>query len=425
MISVMEFNGNVQGRTLQDYGLAVPDELRDYHVQVWMVGSHVIKTQLSPSPRMRHPYFVTSFEKVPGTVVGNGLTDLISDLQETANATLRALINNLSISSGPQVVINDDRLAPEENGEDLYPWKRWHTRNDPLANNNQVPISFFMPSSNAQSLIEVFKTFIDLSDDVSAIPKYVGGQSTGGAGRTASGLAMLMGNASKILQTVSANIDRDVMENALMQLFDLILLTDTTGLLTGEERISVQGVNVAVQRETQRQRQIEFLQATANPLDQHIMGISGRGAVLRSVSQTIGLDGEVIVPTEEKLEQMQQQQAKRGQQGGNMGAAVEKGVQKGVELGVQKMTSELTAGGLAANAHIPPGPPTHLGTEPPAGPGGPGGPGGSPPGGTPGLAAQAQGAQPSPLTTRHMGPVTNLVGKPPGPGAIPIGGGVG
>jgi len=419
LISSMEFNGNVQGRILQDYGLAVPDELRDYHAQVWMVGSHVIKAQLSPSPRMRHPYFVTSFEKVPGTVVGNGLTDLISDLQETANATLRALINNLSISSGPQVVINDDRLAPEENGEDLYPWKRWHTRNDPLANNNQVPISFFMPSSNAQSLIEVFQKFVDLSDDVSAIPKYVGGQSTGGAGRTASGLAMLMGNAAKILQTVAANIDRDVMENALMQLFDLILLTDTTGLLTGEERISIQGVNVAVQRETQRQRQIEFLQATANPLDQHIMGITGRAAVLRSVSQTIGLDGEVIVPSEEKLEQMQKQQEQQAQQGGNMGAAVEKGVQKGVELGVQKMTSELTAGGLAANAHIPPGPPTHLGTEPP---------GSAPPAtNNPAmdLARQAQGNQPSQLSTEHMGPVTDLVGQPRGPGAVPFAGGVG
>jgi hypothetical protein len=121
MISMMEFNGNVQGRILQDYGMVVQDELRDYHVQVWVIGSHVIKAHLSPSPRQRHPYFITSFEKVPGTPVGNGLTDLLADLQESANATLRSLINNLSISSGPQVVINDDMLAPEENGEDLYP----------------------------------------------------------------------------------------------------------------------------------------------------------------------------------------------------------------------------------------------------------------------------------------------------------------
>ena len=44
---------------------------------------------------------------------------------------------------------------------------------------------------------------------------------------------MLMGNASKILQTVAANIDRDVFEVALQQLADLVLLSDTTGILTG------------------------------------------------------------------------------------------------------------------------------------------------------------------------------------------------
>src|ERR1039458_10586014 len=94
-----------------------------------MITYHVIKCQLSPSPRQRPPYYIPSFEKVPGTPIGNGLTDMLDDLQIVSNATLRGLFNNLSISSGPQVVVNDDRLSPDETGEDLYPWKRWHTRN--------------------------------------------------------------------------------------------------------------------------------------------------------------------------------------------------------------------------------------------------------------------------------------------------------
>jgi hypothetical protein len=365
MISMMEFNGNVQGRVLQEYGLAVPDELRDYSVQCWVIGSHVIKAQLSPSPRQRHPYFTTSFEKVPGTPVGNGLTDLLSDLQEVANATLRSLVNNLSIASGPQVVVNDDRLSPEENGDDLYPWKRWHVRNDPVGNNTQVPISFFMPTSNAAQLVQVFNDFVSIADDVSAIPKYVGGQSGGGAGRTASGLAMLMGNASKILQSVSANVDNDVMEPALLNLADLIMLTDNTGLLTGEEKISVQGVSVAIQRETLRQRQIEFLGATINPTDQKIMGIKGRAAVLRSVSSTIGLDGEEIVPPDDQIEKMAQAEQQQQQNGnGAIQQRVDEGVQKGVEAGVARIATELTAGILAERGGMGEGPPAHIGTPP-------------------------------------------------------------
>lgn len=420
MISMMEFNGNVQGRLLQDYGLAVPDELRDYSVQCWCIGSHVIKAHLSPSPRQRHPYFITSFEKVPGTPIGNGLTDLLQDIQEVSNATLRSLVNNLSISSGPQVVVNDDRLSPEENGEDMYPWKRWHVRNDPVGNNAQLPISFFMPTSNSQQLIAVYQEFVSIADDVSAIPKYVGGQAgAGGAGRTASGLAMLMGNASKILQSVSANIDRDVLEPALLQLADLIMLTDTSGLLTGEEKISVQGVNVAIQRETLRQRQIEFLQATINPTDQHIMGLKGRAAVLRSVSTTIGMDGEEIVPPDEQIDKMVQQQQQQDPIGQAIQQKVTEGVEKGVQAGVQRIATELTAGVLAARANMPEGPPAHIGT--------PAGPATNNPAMDLGqMSSQGQGTKPAQLTGGGMAPNSaTLVGNQPGAGALPISPGVG
>ena len=417
MISMMEFNGNVQGRVLQEYGLAVPDELRDYSIQAWVVGSHVIKAHLSPSPRQRHPYFITSFEKVPGTPIGNGLTDLLSDLQEAANGTLRSLINNLSISSGPQVVVNDSRLSPEENGEDMYPWKRWHVRNDPVGG-TQPPITFFQPQSNAQQLIQVFQEFVSISDDVSAIPKYVGGQAGSGAGRTASGLAMLMGNASKILQTVSANIDRDVLELALMQLGDLIMLTDTSGLLTGEEKISVQGVNVAIQRETQRQRQIEFAQATQNPVDMKIIGHKGRASIIRSIAATIGM-GSDVVPPEDQIEKMEKEQQQQAQQGG-VDAAIQKAVQAGVDAGVKRISTELTAGVLAARAHMPEGPPAHIGT--PEGAQGPTSTGGTD---LAAMAAQGQGSQPSRISGKEMGPTTALTGNMKGPNALPVHGGVG
>lgn len=412
MLSMMEFNGSVQGRVLQEYGFAVPDELRNYSVQAWVIGTHVIKVHLSPSPRQRHPYFITSFEKVPGTPVGNGLSDILSDLQDVTNANIRSLVNNLSIASGPQVVVNDDRLSPEENGEDMYPWKRWHVRNDPVGNNAQQPISFFMPTANAQQMMAVLDKFISMADDISAIPKYVGGGAGGGgAGRTASGLAMLMGNASKILQTVSANIDRDVLEPALLQLTDLIMLTDTSGLLTGEEKISVQGVNVAIQRETLRQRQIEFLSATTNPVDQHIVGIKGRAKVLRSVANTIGLDGEQIVPPDDALEKMDAAE-KQGAKDKAIDAKVEEGVQKGIQAGVQRITTELTAGVLAARAQMP-----SYSDSPPE----QGSVTNNPAMDLSQSAAYAQGTKQGSPVSGGMGPqLANTVSNSPGPNANPI-----
>lgn len=307
MIACLEFHGNVQGSMLLQWGMdeaEVPDPDRDYFVEAWLIGRWVIKVQMSPSPRKRHPYAITSFEKVPGTPVGNGLPDILGDIQDVANATLRSLVNNMSISSGPQVVVNYERLHPNEDGQQMYPWKRWFVTSDPMGNTQQLPISFFQPSSNAQELLGVYKEFCNIADEISAIPKYLSGEgASGGAGRTAAGLAMLMGNASKILQTVAGNVDRDVMEVMLQALLDMVMLTDRSGLLTGQETLKVMGVNVAVQKETQRARQLEFLQVTANPIDMQIMGVPGRATVLRSVSQTIGLDGEQVVPPADQLEQ--------------------------------------------------------------------------------------------------------------------------
>jgi hypothetical protein len=309
MITCLEYTGNIQGKLLIEYGMdkkTIPDELRDYFVQAWVIGKYVIKVQMAPSPRKRHPYYITSFEKVPGTPVGNGLPDILNDIQEAGNATLRALINNMSISSGPQVVVNDERLSPDEDGEQMFPWKRWHVQSDPMGNNGAPPINFFQPSSNAQELLGVYQRFVDMADELSAIPKYLAGSgATGGAGRTASGLAMLMGNASKILQTVAANIDRDVLDPLLSALYDMVMLTDTSGMLTGEEKVRVLGVAVAVQKETQRARQLEFLQITANPIDTQIMGPKGRAAILRNVATTIGLPGEQIIPSEDELDAQQ------------------------------------------------------------------------------------------------------------------------
>jgi hypothetical protein len=122
---------------------------------------------------------------------------------------------------------------------------------------------------------------------------------------------MLMGNASKTLQNVAASVDRDVIQPLLYDLFDMIMLTQP-GLFKGDELIVVKGVNHAVKREQDRMRQLEFLQLTANPIDQGIMGPMGRANILRSVASNLGLEHEKTIPDDEELRAMmmdQQQQA--------------------------------------------------------------------------------------------------------------------
>jgi hypothetical protein len=204
----------------------------------------------------------------------------------------------------------------------MYPWKRWHVKSDPFGNNTEKAVEFFSPTSNAQELLAVYQAFSAMADEASAIPKFMtGSPPSGGLGRTASGLSMLMQNSSKILQTVASNIDIDVIEPVINALLDMVMLTDQTGLLTGEEKVRVLGVQVAQQRETQRARQLEFLQLTANPIDMAIIGPKGRAQVLRNVATEIGLPGENIVPSESDLDKQQQQAAAAAASQGQPGHA--------------------------------------------------------------------------------------------------------
>jgi hypothetical protein len=317
LIDTCEFTGFVSGKLLLEWGMdaaKVPDPLDEYFVTAWLIDRFVIKVQINKTESNRPPYYISSFEKVPGALVGLGLPDLLDDVQTVCNAAARSLVNNASIASGPQVIVNDEVIDPADD-DMLYPWKRWHVNYDPsLVTSGQQPVQFFQPNMNVQELMGIYEKWNMMGDEISAIPRYMtGNEKVGGAGRTASGLAMLMGNASKTLQNVAASIDRDVIEPLLHELFNMVMLTQP-GVFKGDELIVVKGVNHAVKREQDRMRQLEFLQLTANPIDMGIVGPEGRANILRSVAQNLGLEHERVLPDDDEIRANMAQQAAAAQQ---------------------------------------------------------------------------------------------------------------
>jgi hypothetical protein len=172
----------------------------------------------------------------------------------------------------------------------MYPWKRWYFNADPAAP-SAPPLIFFQPQDNSQSLMTVFDRVMQYADEVSAIPRFAsGGERVGGAGRTASGLAMLMGNVSKVFGFTAKSVDDNVLVPVLKYLYDLQLLTDQSGMFRGDETIRPRGSTFAAKAEIERTRALEFLQLTANPIDLQIIGPQGRGLVLSEVAEHLGFD---------------------------------------------------------------------------------------------------------------------------------------
>ena len=307
LIDALQYWGSVQGSLLVEWGIdkgEVKDPTAEYNCEIWLIGPYVIKATINYHPLGEKPYYKTSYEEIPGSFWGNSPCDLIRDAQTVVNAATRALVNNIGLASGPQVVVNVDRLAAGEQVTQLTPWRIWQVTSDSVGNGQQrPPIEFNQPQSNVEQLAGIMKTFMDLADEWSGIPKYLTGDAPGGAGRTASGLSMLMSNAGKSLKQVVANVDNYVLRPMLTRLHYWNMRYGEDNDLKGDINIVVRGANALIAKEAAQARRNEFLAATNNPVDMQIVGIDGRAQVLREVAKGMDLDTDKVVPPNEVLKQ--------------------------------------------------------------------------------------------------------------------------
>ena len=150
--------------------------------------------------------------------------------------------------------------------------------------------------------LAVYERFSRLADDHSGIPSYIYGDvDVKGAGRTASGLSMLMGSADKGIRQVVMHIDTDVIMPMIERQFVYNMRYDPDESIKGDAQVIPRGaVNLAV-KETVNMRRVEFLNATANEMDMGIIGQNGRAAILREIAKGLQMPVDEIIPSRDKL----------------------------------------------------------------------------------------------------------------------------
>jgi hypothetical protein len=229
------------------------------------------------------------------------------------NASARSLANNMGISSGPQVGVNISRLPPGEDITDMHPWKIWQFQSSDF-NDNTAPLSFFQPGSNANELMGVFEKFSARADEDTMIPRYMTGESSPGAGRTSSGLSMLISNAGKGIKQVISNIDQNVIMPAIERLYQDNLRYSEDPDLIGDVNIIATGASSLVIKEAEAIRRNEFLQLVLNsPVAQQIVGLNGTAELLRDSARNLSGNVDRIIPDRKQVTVVEQQQQMIGQ----------------------------------------------------------------------------------------------------------------
>lgn len=323
MIDALIFWGNALGQKLLDWGMSkkqVPDPEMDYQITAIKIGRWIILARLNPHPLGHRPYYASSFEKMNNSIWNQSIPELMEDIQKICNATARNLINNEGIASGPQVEVHKDRIQPGEDVEDIYPWKIWQTKSDDQGHNRNA-VNFYQPSMNVEGLLKIYDYFFKQASEVSGIPAYIyGSDEVGGAGKTASGLSMLMNAASKTLKDAVGYIDTDIVKPTVREHWLHLMLYNQSIEKTGDINIIARASEYLIIQEQLQARRTEFLTATDNPTDLAIMGLRGRATVLREAAKNLKLpDGEVVPSKKDMQKQEMQQMLPPPEQGGTPG----------------------------------------------------------------------------------------------------------
>lgn len=311
LIEALNFWGSCPGKWLlkwqKDEGVDLQSKIdprREYKIECWKIGRFIIRAKVNPNPLGLKPYGKMSFDEIPGSFWGNGLPDNIADAQAMCNATARSVADNMAFSSGPQVDVQVDRLPAGERVEQIYPWKVWQTTSDQQGSNREA-VRFFQPQSNASELLNVYNHFERVADNVSGVPNYSYGDSqTGGAGRTASGLSMLMGNAGKGVKRLVYAIDRYIVAPQVREIFNFNMQHDPDPSIKGDLRVKPAGYAAMMIKDQMQQARTAILNATNNPVDMQIIGYDGRAKLLRGELGAADLPVDEILPDQMTMEIM-------------------------------------------------------------------------------------------------------------------------
>jgi len=212
---VIEYWGYVFGHELRAAGLKIADnKLSDEtRATIWMVDGEVIKAAADPFPDGVQMYHEFVFEEDEVNLMGSGLPPICRDSQLGVCASTRMLIDNASVTCGPQLEVNVDLLRLDQDTKGVKPFKVWYREGDgqaaatPAVRN--ITIDSHIPE--LMQMVDLFMGFADKETFVSPATNGDMENSPSEPMRTSSGASMILGNAALPFRDIVRNFDQFTM----------------------------------------------------------------------------------------------------------------------------------------------------------------------------------------------------------------------
>jgi hypothetical protein len=131
---IVVWEGFVGADYLEAAGITLPENIASSDMadaSIWMIGNEIIRADISPwvelEPDQRvQMYHHFIFEEDDSTLLGNGLPNIMRDSQMAIAAASRMLMDNASITCGPNLEINMDLMVAGQDFSQIQPYKVWY-----------------------------------------------------------------------------------------------------------------------------------------------------------------------------------------------------------------------------------------------------------------------------------------------------------
>lgn len=210
---IIVWYGPVSAQSLVAAGVDVAADRMadDIDAEVWLIDGNVIKADINPWRKLGadvktiHHFLFDEDDTAP---VGNGLPNVVRDSQMSVAASARMLLDNASVTCGPNLELNTNLLRPDQDLSSVQPYKIWYRDDDVTA---QFPaVRNIQIDSHIDELLKSIDLFMKFADLETFVGPATGGDMQKGPSepfRTAAGASMLRGDAALPFKDIVRNFD--------------------------------------------------------------------------------------------------------------------------------------------------------------------------------------------------------------------------
>jgi hypothetical protein len=310
---VKEYHGALDKQVLFDAGMISEEDFDNSLFrptgEVWICNKQVIRVSLSHIDGMDTlPYGLAVWEKDPNSVFGHGVPYLLRNPQRVVNNAYLMLLDNASLTSGPQIVLNKEMIQPA-NGVDyaITPHKVWFLTE--YGSDVREAMQFVDIPAQMDGIAQIIDTAMQFADVESSTPLMQQGEMPSG-NNTTTGLAMVASASNIIQKAASMNWDDYITKPLIRRYYHYEMQYGEDPSVKGDFEIEVGGATERIDAEI-RAQEIERMLGLAGSNEEFLDHVDPNKAFRALVDNTRTGD---ILRTMDEVEQLRAERQQQAQE---------------------------------------------------------------------------------------------------------------